>query len=232
MREQIEIRAWRALDYIDDIQRGLHSYYAKPPWNDNWICSVCVPATEETFATWWSHKQGGDRCVVCGAVLEQFWTTKRAKIYVSSAMSQKDSLFLGVFNKSSNQIIGWLWGYRKVIMDKDCFYIDMIGIRKEYRRKPGIRDLIFLALYAIKARLSPSRRMPLIDFLLEKLGVSISGLLFLELSKCVKGRFRNIATQTHETAKNVIRVLRVAGFGLVKNAPTSFPDRIIMMRPI
>lgn len=227
----IRVKQSDPMQHLDQLQKAISRFYDHEPWSDNYICSACHPPIASTMLSWWDHKvQCPGKCELCRQELNEFWSMERFRVYLQDAMSNHGFVFLGAFNdEDSNKLVGWLWGYGKNITKHDSFYIDMIGVEESYRRHGGVRDLALQALFILKMRLSPLQRLSVLDIPLERLGMPIVARLFLSLLKETRGRYEAMATQTHESAINVIKVLRLAGFRQV-SAPTRFPNRVIFQR--
>jgi|SRR3989339_141651 len=202
------------------ISAYFREFYAREPWGDFFTCPLCAEGSDP--ALWPRFNQPG-KCSNCGNNLDVFWNEGRTKRFLIHVAGKKSFLAFGAFQK--NVLVGWIWGYEKA--DK-IFYIDFVGLDKRMRRVGFLQKYLVPALFILKMAISPTKRMWPIDELLD-IFKPIFGLLYRELLHAVgTADYRQIWGRTHVLAKNIHRILKIAGFKMVERSG----DRMFFARRI
>lgn len=190
-------------EYLVDLSQNLTQFYWGEPWRDRYVCNNCLPPGEVDKNDF-KFDEKVKKCPYCncsGDNIDKFWSLQRTRAYMENKMKKEKFLFIGVFDKE--KIVGWIWGYEeKSIANKKTFYIDMIGLKKEYRRKKLFLEvLVFL-------KINYFLRIDYFDFILGKV-FSISENLFLELIRNIKDDFEWVSTKTHHRSGMYLSLIHI-----------------------
>jgi len=112
-------------------------FYSGSPWGECQRCPRCSPQGDFGGAGRYADPDL-ERCLVCGAELEAYWSDLRAEEYFLDAANRPG--FAGNVHHVGNELAGWTWGYLASTVGElaehpaSCVYIDVIGVLPAFRQ--------------------------------------------------------------------------------------------------